>query len=629
MVQNARRLIDTPQNRRTRTLPAVVALATGVAVLASMYGVPYLLAPVEGDLARDLYFGYRIATGQEWVAVGPRISEGWHLGPAWYYLLAAPMVVFKSVTGAVSMVALLAALKFPIAWRLGRELVDARFGLAWAILLALPGISSFESIWVAHPSLTATASLAVMYAVWRAVADRSYPWMYVACLGFGFALHAHPTTLPLATLLALAFLRIRRPLMGRVGPALICAALILLPFTPLLVDAPTQARDFVDFVLGVAAASGRFQVRDSMVVAANVFWHVPNLVVGSFLGDEGAAITVWKGFLILLYAVAIAGLGLALTRPELGLRRHAAGSLAYTLFSALIIVAVRNETRFYMVYALMPSIAFVQAVGLSACARSGWQGLRFGANVLLGGTVVAFVAIAGARFAQAAHGYVRLPALFGGQMDLRTPRESGFAQLDILPLWDLDAIGRVLCVAGRVRAYGDLAIVVDSQFNVPARLHCGERTRVVLGGTPGPEETALYLLTAAGLDDDPQARRFGALRLGVVDAILQPGQGVALASGRDYPARKGCASASVHDLDFTGTSEGTIVIASSLPAHCPIKILRLTVDGLDVTPARHLLSYFARAPHPAARSQWHLEVETGDVEAVQVFALAPKPRRPN
>ena len=597
----------------------IALLAAGVIFFA--YAAPYLLSPIEADLARDLYRGYRITTGDEWPASGPLIGDSSHLGPAWYYLLAVALLVFQSITGAITSVGLLAALKFPLAWRLGREWVDPRFGLTWAILLALPGISTFESIWVAHPSLAAAASLAVVYALWRAVERRSYPWMYAACLGFGLALHAHPTTLPLGVLLALAFTRIGPPVGGQVWKITLCVALVLLPFAPLLVDVSTHSRDLAGFARGIASALAAFRPGDAIPVAANTFWHVPNLVVDSYLGDVAVIATVWMGFLATMHVVVLIGVGLALARAELGLRTLAASALAYTVFSALVVFAVRNETRFYMVYALMPSIALVQAVGLTAFARSGWRRARPLANVLLGATIVGFVAVAGARFIQADQGHVRLPALFGGQMDLRTGPKTGYSRLDSLPLWDLDALGSTLCEAGSVHAYGDLTIIVDSQFNVPARVHCGERARVTLGGLAGPGEPALYMLSAAALSDRRATQRYGALRLGEVESIPYPGRGIALASGDTYPSRPVCAPASIHNIDFATRNERRVVVATALPAQCPITLRRVTVDGRDVAPRRHLLSYFLDAPADSAENKWHLEVETGDIGALQVFTL--------
>jgi len=610
--------------RSERALLLLVPLLIGGAIAAS-YVAPYLLSPIEADLARDLYRGYRITAGQEWPASGPLVGDSWHLGPAWYYVLAAALLVFHSIAGAVASVGVLAALKFPLAWRLGCEWVDARFGFTWAIMLALPGIPAFESIWVAHPSLVAAASLAVVFALWRAVERRSYPWMFAACFGFGLALHAHPTTLPLGLLIALALPRIATRGAGQPWKILLCAALVLLPFAPLLADVSTHARDFAAFARGITSALEAFRPGSAIPIAANIFWHVPNLVVDSYLGDVAAIGVVWRVFLATMHVVVLVGIGLALARSDLDLRPLAAAALSYTLFSALVVVGVRNETRFYMVYALMPSIALAQAIGLTACTRSGWPGARVLVDVLLGATIVGFVAVAGARFVQAAEGHVRLPALFGGQMDLRTGPKVGFALLDSLPAWDLDALGRALCSAGPVRAFGDLTIIVDSQFNVPARAHCGEKAQVVLGGLPAPGERALYLLSAAALTDADSAQRYGALRLGTVESIPYPGRGVALASGDAYPARPACAPASVHRIDFTARAEKRIVVATALPTQCPITLRRVTVGGRDVVPTRHLLSYFLDAPAGSTENGWHLEIETGDIGAVQVFTT-PKAR---
>ena len=146
---------------------------------------------------------------------------------------------------------------------------------------------------------------------------------------------------------------------------------------------------------------------------------------------------------------------------------------------------------------------------------------------------------------------------------------------------------------------------------------------MTLGGLPGPGETALFLLPAAGLGSDRVTQPFGALRLGAVESIRYPGRGIPLASGNDYPARPRCTSSSLHAIDFSARDDRTVVIATSLPGHCPIRVRRLTVDGRELTPSRHSLSYFARAPQPGAGSGWRLEIETGDVGAVQVFTPAP------
>ena len=234
---------STPQSAGDESRRARIASAVLVAALMVAYALPFLVAPIEGDLARDLWFGYRIATGEEWVTIGPWLGRRSHLGPVWYYLLAVPMVLTHSLTGVVLAIAALGATKFLLAWRLGREMVDARFGITWAILLSAAGLSSIESGWIAHPSLVVAASLVVMFALWRSDTRQSGGWLCAACLAFGLALHAHPTTLPLGALVAIVFVRLQRRAGWSVGWRLpLCALLVLLPFAPLAFDAMAQAR---------------------------------------------------------------------------------------------------------------------------------------------------------------------------------------------------------------------------------------------------------------------------------------------------------------------------------------------------------------------------------------------------
>jgi len=608
--------------RSPRPIPVAVLLAVCATIFGTAYALPYLLAPVEADFARDLDRAYRIAAGEAWLTTGPQLAGSWHLGPAWYYVLALPMRVFGSMTGIGAWIALLAALKFPLAYRLGRGILDARLGYSWAIMLALPGVSTLESVWIAHPSLVGTTSLAVAYALWRAWHARSYRWLYAACLLFGLALHAHPTTLPLGALAALTFYRLGRVTgVPIVGPVVIGAALSLLPFAPLLADWREQAAELFAFSHGVAAASSAWNVRDLVTVSANVYWHVPGLIVTTYLGIDSPALAAWNAFLALLHAGVIVGLGMALWRADLGLRHLAAAGIAYTIFCALVVFAVRTETRFYMLYALLPPIAFVQAVGLTACARSGLRALRTLSLLLLVATLAAFLAIAAARLEEARQGYVRLPAVFGENMDLRAARSGGFAQLDSLPLWALDALGRTLCTSGNVHAYGDLALIVDSQFNIPARLQCDGRSRVLLGGEPKRGEAALFALPAREIDEQTPAQPIGALRVGTVASVLRAGRPVAIASGDEYPARETCMSTATHDIAIVADGARSIVISSSLAAVCPIKIRRITVDREAVTPVRRSLSYFARAPAGAPGREWRLEIDTGDISAVHVFTL--------
>ncbi len=313
-----------PHTAGTRHFGTGVLFGVLVAFLVVCYVAPFLLAPIEVDFGRDLNFGYRIASGEEWVAIGPRIGTGWHVGPAWYYVLALPMLLFKSLTATVIFVAAVAALQFLLAFQIGRRMLGMRFGVAWAALLTLPGISTLQSIWVAHPSLVGVTSLATASALWNAYQRRSLPWLYTACVAFGLALHAHPTTLPLAVFFPFVFFgliseaKVENDRPSPLWRATLCVLLVLLPFAPLLVDAQAQARSLFVFSHDVVNASAGWRDRSVSAVAANLFWHIPNLVVATFLGENSAALRMWKVFLTVLHFVADSRHRIGVAAPCLG-----------------------------------------------------------------------------------------------------------------------------------------------------------------------------------------------------------------------------------------------------------------------------------------------------------------------
>ena len=127
-----------------------------------------------------------------------------NLGPAWYWLLALPLALGRSVAAAVALVAVLSALQFPLAYRLGADVAGRAYGIAFAVFLALPGLATIEGLWIAHPSLVPAAMLAVALCAHRAWALASPRWWVASMLAASLALHAHPTALPVLALPAVA-----------------------------------------------------------------------------------------------------------------------------------------------------------------------------------------------------------------------------------------------------------------------------------------------------------------------------------------------------------------------------------------------------------------------------------------
>src|SRR5688572_22544033 len=108
-----------------------------VLVLLHLALFPY--ATLVTDSGRDLANAYAVAHGGPYPLYGPGLFGHWKLGPVWFWLLSLPLWVFGSITAAACFIGLLAAAKIPLAYLLGRRLLDGRLGLLAALIIALPG----------------------------------------------------------------------------------------------------------------------------------------------------------------------------------------------------------------------------------------------------------------------------------------------------------------------------------------------------------------------------------------------------------------------------------------------------------------------------------------------------------
>ena len=601
--------------------PAVVALVTLVHV------APFFVTFIEGDFARDLHAALGIARGTAFPREGPIISGTLHLGPAWYYALAATISLGGTMTAVVASIAAVSGLQYAIAWRLGAEAFDERTGIAWAIMLALPGVGSLASLWIAHPSLTATLTLAFLWALWRAHARNSTAALVLSGLALGLAFHAHPTALPLGVAFgAVAVERVRRDRWRGAAAALAACVLAVAPFVPLAADLPRHFQSLATLGGVVAADTASFRAAGWASVTTNALWRVPDLVVGTWLAGDGRPPVAWRAALVLLYGGALVGAALVLRYGPASRRRaFLTVGLAFAAWLAFV-TAVRGETRFYMLYAPMPLAALLLALGLRGLASHAGRAGRGAAVLLAAGALAWSVAVGTARVVRAVGDDVRLPPLLGAHVDLQRSDVSAPERLRYLPVRALDTIGRRLCRDGVTHLYGDLAQVIDSQFNVAARMRCGEATRVVIGGTPGAGDRAMFLLPREMLEPRAALREFGGFGWGRVDTLLVAGPAIPLARGDDYPARSGCGTPAPRTFTFETTRAATLVIANGLPITCPMRVVLLQRDGAPVAPAVAGDSSWVRAPATPAR--WSLVVEIGEPGAVQVFTVAP-PRDPN
>ena len=599
-------------------VPAAFAWAL-VALLAVLHASPFMLTFIEGDFARDLDAATRMVQGEAWPLRGPVLAWTLHLGPAWYWLLALPLAIARSVAAGVGLVAILSALQFPLAYRLGVASAGRGMGLGFAAFLALPGLTTLQGLWIAHPSLVPTATLAVALCSWHAWARSSWRWWLASMLAASLALHAHPTTLPVLILPLVAAARALRAGGGvRVGALILGSVAFLLPFAPLAWNAAAQAHDLATFAAGVATDVARLAPGRWLDAMASLAWRVPDAVAAVTLSHRPGAPAGFRMALAALYGFVVVGTARAFLQRDGRARAAVAATLAAFALTVALAVAVRDTTRSYMLYAAWVPFAAWLAASVSALPATAIAGVRLRV-VPVALAVALSVASGGAWLLRALGGEVRVPALLLPSTDLSRGVPRGHLALATLTPLDVDRLGRHLCDAGEVRAFGELAGIVDALRNVPGRLTCGDAGRVTLGGIDGPG-SAWYLVHAAAIPQDAQHTRLGAFALGRVAGVHAPALALPLAQGDDYPWRRACGAPVAVTVRFTAHGPGRLVVSNALPVTCPMTLRRIDRDGSAVEADAHLDSHVVVLP--AGDSAWEVAVDIGEPRALQVFTIA-------
>ena len=212
---------------------ATIATRGVLAALVTLHIALFAFATLVIDSGRDLANAFAVGHGGPYPQYGPSLFGRWQLGPAWFWLLALPLRLFGSITAAALFTGALAAAKIPLAYLLGKRMLDARLGLLAAVLISLPGWSSVGTLVIAHTSVVESAMLATFWLALVAWQERRAGAAAAACLMLTLALHAHPTALIAAPAVALASWRaVLVP--QRWGWLVVGIALFVLPYLPAL-----------------------------------------------------------------------------------------------------------------------------------------------------------------------------------------------------------------------------------------------------------------------------------------------------------------------------------------------------------------------------------------------------------
>jgi len=340
----------------------------GAAFCALMFGIHIAAARnIVGipDFWRDMYWATSIAHGERFPLSGPPIYHLIELGPWWYYLLALPILATNSITAAAIFGQVLAATKYVLAWRIGTRAVDARFGLAFCVSVALAGWSTAALVFPSHTALVETTVLLLALATWRCRDRLSFG---NACL-FGLAcaacVHAHPSTAP-CIVVASAVLLFRHRSPTTLLWLCLAAAVVLLSLAPPFFD--QTALDEPGF--GPRKSLATYAEHD---LGVNVWSRLPHMLAG--LGTGGA----WTGFLLMtpwqmpairfafaLHSVclvfALCGLFL-LWRKRRPLLRWLGYALLLLLAQCAFLLNIRSGTPVWMTQSCLVPLAFLIALG--------------------------------------------------------------------------------------------------------------------------------------------------------------------------------------------------------------------------------------------------------------------------
>lgn len=605
MIERAR----TPRGASAWTIAAPLAL------LSVLHAAGYASTTLITDTARDLDAAWRIAEGTAWPLAGPSIGQRWHLGPIWFYLLAPVVALARSTTAIALAIGALAALKIPLAWRLGAALGGARLGWWLALLVALPGWASLEHVVFSHTNLAGTASVAfglALLGAWRAPTP---PRCALAGLALALVAHAHPAALVLAPLAALPLAR-HSPAASRAVRALALAAGFALPFLPMLV---AEART------GWPALAGTADWAAGTPLAARLA-RMPAVIAGTWLAPVvlvrdaflPASALVRAGWLAGSCAIALGvawGWGSALRAR----RRDVLALAAAALLASALLALLREAIAFYFVLPLVPLGALAAAAALDA-ARPRARGVIVALGVFV---VSAQLAVLAQRTALARDGEQWLPR--AALADVARWPAADPLPVDHLPVVAADALAReVLCPRAPLSVHGDFAAQLELAQGLPVEIACGARARSIrLGGTRSPSLAGLPrgLLARAGIEA-PAAT--GTVLLAHVTP-LQPREGAPLQRHGRYPPHPFALSPDARvSLDAIGASRTVLAITELNPAFVATAEPEVFANATRLEPvARSAQTRLYRCGACVGKIRWTVSVRTGDPRWLDVFLVDP------
>lgn len=608
---------------RLPTLATVLLLLVLMALHVALFGFATLVT----DSGRDLANAWAVGHGGPYPVYGPGLFGHWKLGPVWFWILALPLRLSGNMVATAVFVGILAAAKIPLAYALGRRLVDARLGLIAAALIALPGWDSVGTLVIAHTSVVESAMLATLWLALLAWQERRPAPVLGASLMLALALHAHPTALLAAPAVAFALWRaVLAP--RRWGWLAACIAAFVLPFLPALLaemqsgwPQATATLSYLDQSHPGARLARLPQVLWALIAGGAWF-------AARFLLPAPAASLWWLAHGALLGVAMLGGVRLVLNRFDTGIagaatRRWFLVLLPSTLAAVVFIVLLRDATPTWMVYSLAPFGVFLLALGWHGLLRDR-RGAMWVIALLVLASIGTNIGLLQQRLAWEQAGRVLLP---GGSIgDITSWRTAPTIYSPWLSVRQFDALAREACaVPGRLVLHGELAMAFDFSQGVAARLQCTPERLPRLGGRDGDRHLAgISAAFAQELGFAPDPHRYGHL-LRVPRQVLAPEQGRLADVDVRYRLDRQAELDAGGDVERSGSTicgpDELLVLTNLMPLLNRFEH-EVTEGSQPRTPqaATRIASYYACDGQPL-----HWRIRTPDPAAIDIVVVGLRP----
>lgn len=579
------------------------------------------------DTARDLSAALQIAQGQHFPLQGPDVGGRFHLGPIWFYFLAIP-AWFGSLWVVAFFVGVVAALKFYLAYLLGKSLLGWQFGVLWAVCLLLPGWHSLNPVIINHFNWVETMTLACLLMMVRFHQSSELRYWYASVVFWVLGIHAHPTVAVIG-LFYLPVIIFNRKYIS--FSALLPSLLIfILPFVPYFWhQIQTGFPDWVRFT-ELNATSDQAKATGSLVEQRHWLTHTfQNLqalfvkgphrvfeIVNHHLGGVGMFWVVTWYFVALL---GMTGWLIMLIKRPLNMR--VCGIAVFLgLLSLLLVSLMRSFTPFYMVLVLSPLCLGWVALGCMLWVRRHPS--------LLALLIVVITSSSLLMPAAWRHALENQQLNLGNTMNITDAAEPQWITqptLDVISLQEHSEIAQAFCNSGAV-INGQLAAPLETSSGVPLQWECGHQN-ILMGGVHAGLPAVFTM--RSDFWDAAQISPLSWLTThwGQTDQYqnLTPQSQWTFATfdGNTYPPRSHMAPGPMRKqvMIFEETSSTHLLISNILPNNIGMQVQEVKANQRKVTPLISNLSnllYECKHCQSGEKIKWEISIKTNEAKAIDI-----------